>query len=448
MNQDIQNNTTCSNCNEQDTITIAGKNFCANCGTPQAAATAQATAPSSNTVVTPSLSTVAHVANQESENASPSASEKMPTQVSPKTVDAPQEQPAVTTTAPLPQPIGLQNQADTPLSTPSSPAISRYSDAPTQGDQVQETIGGSEIISLDDKSGESVMSDETLDELAKTSSEPASTTESTEDSGPVVSSSYKLDLTQTQAGALPKAVSDIRPATQPKPQPAVAAAPAQTVSSTPTVPLAPATQPPAAVPTVSSTSNSAGLTPPVPQNIAQPSSPQPAVASVIEQTAAVTAQTPAKASGFKAGSVALSLVGILMIGAYVWQVNYPNLALKMAGSKAGISANFPGYVPSGWKLTGNIESSPGNISYRLADANTDKALQVSESKTSWDSQALAENYVAPKSDNYLALQSQGLTIYIYDGNQASWVNNGTWYRLEGENHGLSQDQIIKLATSL
>jgi hypothetical protein len=169
------------------------------------------------------------------------------------------------------------------------------------------------------------------------------------------------------------------------------------------------------------------------------------MASVPTSPAAAPA---APAKGVRASSVALSLVGLLLVGGYIWQVNYPNLALKVAGSKAGISANFPGYVPNGWKLSGNIQSSPGNISYNIANAKGGKSLQVSESKTNWDSQALAENYVAPKAENYLALQAQGLTIYLYDGNQASWVNNGTWYRVEGSGHGLSQDQVIKLATSL
>ena len=120
---------------------------------------------------------------------------------------------------------------------------------------------------------------------------------------------------------------------------------------------------------------------------------------------------------------------------------------QQAWAKAGISASMPGYVPQGYNLAGNIQASPGNVSYSL-DSQGNKKILISQSKTDWDSQALAENYVAPKADNYLALQAQGLTIYMLGNNQASWVDKGTWYRIESPSGALTQDQVIKMATSL
>lgn len=150
----------------------------------------------------------------------------------------------------------------------------------------------------------------------------------------------------------------------------------------------------------------------------------------------------------KAASVGLSLAGVILLGVYVWQINYPNLALKVAGSKAGISASLPSYLPNGWRISGDIQANPGSISYKLATAEGDKSVAINQVRSDWDSQALAENYLAPNADKYTALQAEGLTIYIYNNNQASWVNHGTWYRIEGQDHGLSKDQIIKMATSL
>lgn len=155
-----------------------------------------------------------------------------------------------------------------------------------------------------------------------------------------------------------------------------------------------------------------------------------------------------KKHGSKVASVGLSLAGVILLGVYVWQINYPNLALKVAGSKAGISASLPAYLPNGWKISGDIQANPGSISYKLATAEGDKSVSVNQVRSDWDSQALAENYLAPNADKYTALQAEGLTIYIYNNNQASWVNHGTWYRIEGQDHGLSKDQIIKMATSL
>ncbi len=444
MNQTGNTTQNCTNCSEQDTISIAGKTFCANCGTPQSAAQADPSVQQSSTPA-PSLSVAPHATSDISSVQMPTVSaqlaDKMPG-LAQTTVGS--ESTAAQDTV---QTRLKADQLDSALSTQSSPSIAKFSSEDTSASaELPEDKSNSEMGSLNDKVGESVMSDETLDALANTSSDLVMPTVPPEDEPAAPKqSSYKLDLTQTSSAKLPKAVSDIRPGAQPAP---VAQAPAPVPPST--VAAAIPTAAPVSMPATSAVPSQTPTAQPLPSPApAQAAPAQPAVASVMDATSqAAPAPATQSGKGLKASSVALSLVGLLLLGGYVWQVNYPNLALKVAGSKAGISANFPGYIPSGWKLSGNIQSSPGNISYNISNTKSDKAVQVSESKTSWDSQALAENYVAPKSDNYLALQAQGLTIYLYDGNQASWVNNGTWYRIEGSDHGLSQDQVIKLATSL
>lgn len=534
----------CTNCTEQDTITIAGKTFCANCGTPQT----DGNSSDQSGVVAPGVSPSLNVDSHAPATVAPS--QPMPSLIRSTPSSS---QTAADTSSTIVQARLKADQLNGALNTEQSPSIAKFSTNTPQDSSLGSGVvaeaerSASEFTSLDDKSGESVMSDETLDELAKaadepmpkdelpkqqtpvtdvkpavvaepsvvtaqastpvaspsplqaidskpqatsvnpfgqptgvaddalTSSQPQPTTvtpvntqpasiqpESPQQTNPAAprQSNYRLDLTQAGSSSLPKAVSDIRPAASP-------AAPASSVG-----PVAPAMKASAAPtsqvqsPSLQTVASSQAVSPAstqttpnaLPETPVSPA-PLPAVASVAaNQPAPVTAantgaltqsaQPSAPAKGLKASSVALSLVGLLLIGGYIWQVNYPNLALKVAGSKAGISANFPGYIPNGWKLSGNIQSSPGNISYNIANTKAGASLQVSESKTEWDSQALAENYVAPKASNYLALQAQGLTIYLYDGNQASWVNNGTWYRIEGSASGLSQDQIIKVATSL
>jgi uncharacterized protein involved in copper resistance len=74
-------------------------------------------------------------------------------------------------------------------------------------------------------------------------------------------------------------------------------------------------------------------------------------------------------------------------------------------------------------------------------------LTITEAKTSWDSQAVLEQHVLKNSTDYLALQAQGLTIYMYGKNQAAWVNHGSFYTMTGENQ-INQDDMIRIATSL
>jgi len=167
-----------------------------------------------------------------------------------------------------------------------------------------------------------------------------------------------------------------------------------------------------------------------------------------------SSQPNAEKSKNKAGKVAkpvaiaVSIAALFATGAYIWRINYPSLAFKIASAKAGISATMPGYVPAGYNLGGRIQTNPGTVSYSLLGDSNDNRISVTQSKTDWDSQALAENYVAPKAENYLALQAQGLTIYVLGKNEATWVNKGTWYKLDSKGQDLNQDQIIKIATSL
>jgi hypothetical protein len=179
---------------------------------------------------------------------------------------------------------------------------------------------------------------------------------------------------------------------------------------------------------------------------AQPSAPTPAEASA--STPTKPAKHTKKKKGLKPAGIVVSIIALFMVGAYVWKVNYSNLAFKVASSKAGMSASMPGYVPAGFNLSGDIRTNPGTVSYSLVNSSANKNITISQTKTDWDSQALAENYVAPKSENYLALQAQGLTIYVLGNNQATWINKGTWYRIESTDKALTQDQIIKIATSL
>jgi hypothetical protein len=197
----------------------------------------------------------------------------------------------------------------------------------------------------------------------------------------------------------------------------------------------------------SNMSTAAAEVPSIPQAQAPQPQAKPMPGPVPADIAADKANSSTKKTVGKLASITASMAGVALLGFYVWQINFPNLALKVASSKAGINASLPSYMPSGWKVSGDVIANPGSVSYDLSSQDGSKKVSISESRTDWDSQALAENYLQSKVSSYTALQSQGLTIYMYD-NQASWVNQGTWYRIEGENNGLTKDQIIKMATSI
>ena len=144
--------------------------------------------------------------------------------------------------------------------------------------------------------------------------------------------------------------------------------------------------------------------------------------------------------------VAATVVAIAIMGGYIWLQNYPKLALQNASSKAGVAASLPGYLPSSYSLA-RTDTSPGLITLNFTSPSISESLKIAQARTTWDSTSLLDNFVAKNADDYSTVQGQGLTIYLFGQNQATWVNKGIWFSIEGTGR-LSREQILKMAYSL
>lgn len=146
-------------------------------------------------------------------------------------------------------------------------------------------------------------------------------------------------------------------------------------------------------------------------------------------------------------SVASASLAVLILGGYVTYLNMPTISVRVAAAQAGINASYPDYKPDGYRLSGPVAYSEGEVSMRFAATAGPQYYTVKQSKSSWDSSAVLENRVKPKTDGqYVTYNENGLTIYTYDGN-AAWVNGGILYTIEGD-ASLSSEQIRHIATSL
>jgi hypothetical protein len=137
---------------------------------------------------------------------------------------------------------------------------------------------------------------------------------------------------------------------------------------------------------------------------------------------------------------------IIVMAGYVWVQNYPKMALQNANNQAGLSASLPGFMPSSYSLS-QTTTGPGQITLSYSSPNTGSDLKIAQSRSTWDSSSLLDNFVAKNADDYAAVQGEGLTIYLFDNNEATWVNHGIWYNIEGASL-LSRAQILKIAYSL
>ena len=146
-------------------------------------------------------------------------------------------------------------------------------------------------------------------------------------------------------------------------------------------------------------------------------------------------------------SLASAGLAFMLLSAYMTYLYMPNLSTRVAATQAGIHAEYPSYLPSGYRLSGPVAYQPGEVSMKFAANAGPATYTLTQKRSTWDSSAVLENYVAPKAEqNYSTTQANGLTIYNYENNSA-WVNGGILYTIEGD-APLSGEQIQRIARSL
>jgi hypothetical protein len=173
-----------------------------------------------------------------------------------------------------------------------------------------------------------------------------------------------------------------------------------------------------------------------------PPPPAPPQSPALQQALAAAKKSTNTSSVLKVAA-AVTVIGLMAGG--IWIQNSPKLAFHDAAAKAGIDASLPTYLPSSYHQSGPVSASPGQLVMAFTSP-VSSAIKIVQEQTSWDANSLRDNYISRQTDNYLTVQGQGLTIYLY-GDQANWVNHGVWYQINGIS-GLSRDQVLKIAYGL
>lgn len=151
-----------------------------------------------------------------------------------------------------------------------------------------------------------------------------------------------------------------------------------------------------------------------------------------------------KKKSFSYGAAALSV--LLLTGFFAYQ-NIPNISMRYASTRSGINASMPKYQPSGFALSNKIEFNPGQVTLNFASNSDERGFSITQRETSWNSDTLLNSYVAEQSDQIQKYEDKGRTIYLYGDNNATWVNGGVWYDINGDSK-LNSDQLIRIASSL
>lgn len=141
-----------------------------------------------------------------------------------------------------------------------------------------------------------------------------------------------------------------------------------------------------------------------------------------------------------------TLAALLLLGFYAYQ-NIPNLSMRYATTRSGIHASLPKYKPAGFALSNKIEYNPGQVTVNFASNSDDREFRITQRETSWNSEALLSSYVTSKSEQIQKYEDKGKTIFLYGENNATWVNGGVWYDINGDSN-LNSDQLIRIASSM
>jgi hypothetical protein len=139
-------------------------------------------------------------------------------------------------------------------------------------------------------------------------------------------------------------------------------------------------------------------------------------------------------------------LAIVLVAGFIGYQNKANIAMHVASARAGFHASLPGYKPSGFAI-GNFTYSTGVVAVNFHSNSDNRNFTVTQKASNWNSETLLDNYVATTADQYQALQSGGRTIYMYGGNNATWVDNGVWYQVTDDG-ALSTNQVLQLAQSM
>jgi hypothetical protein len=138
-------------------------------------------------------------------------------------------------------------------------------------------------------------------------------------------------------------------------------------------------------------------------------------------------------------------LSVLALGV-IYNQNISGVRLEMASSKAGFNVSIPGYKPAGYGL-GQLNYNEGVAAVQFHSNSDDRHYTITQKRSSWDSQALHDNFVAPSYSQYQTVTSGGLTIYLYGNHNATWVNNGIWYVIQSDG-SLNTQQLVDLAVSV
>lgn len=138
---------------------------------------------------------------------------------------------------------------------------------------------------------------------------------------------------------------------------------------------------------------------------------------------------------------------VLIVGGTFISWNMPTISLMIANKKAGFTALLPTFTPNGYRVVSPVGYTPGRIILSFKSNTNDMHYSIEQKPTGWTSDILRDQVASSNGSQYRTQYVNGLTVYFTNENNATWVDRGILFTLQGES-GLSSDQIASIAASM
>ncbi len=146
-----------------------------------------------------------------------------------------------------------------------------------------------------------------------------------------------------------------------------------------------------------------------------------------------------------AGLLPVFVTTMAIAGFLVYQ-NIPSISMRVAANRAGFNARLP-ESPIGFGVDGPVVVDGGRVSVRFRSNTDTRNATLHQQPSNLDTDSLRLGFLEQNDIEYQTYSRNGSTIFIYGDSQATWLNQGVWFTLEGESR-LSPAQILDLASSI
>jgi hypothetical protein len=147
-------------------------------------------------------------------------------------------------------------------------------------------------------------------------------------------------------------------------------------------------------------------------------------------------------------SIGVSVFAVVLLTGFISWHKVPQVAVRVAATRAHVNAHVPSYTPSGFSFTGPVHYNDGSVTIKFkADTSKDRTFTLTQKNSNMSNKSLADTAI-PQNSQVQTSQIGGTTVYIYgNSNDATWVNHGIQYTIN-DKASLNSDQLLKIADSL